>query len=157
MKNINIQTLREMIKDKDYDVQFYADYWTYLPEDEEFQQDRENESEYQSNCKDCMENLPDDVEQHDPFQIRIDEWSQVFDDSLDITVSDYNYDQECMTIECTLNSSDGTYVLCYIGLDNSSAEQKQREEKTPITDEETRLIIEAMLKDYPDELKKFSF
>ena len=145
MNNINIQTLREMIKDKDYDVQFYADYWTYLPEGEEFQHDRQNEIEYQSNIKDDMEDLPNDVEQHDPCQIRYEEWSQIFDDSLEINISDYNYDQECMTIECTLESSDGTYVLCYIGLDNSSV-VANNDDKPPMTEAEQDLIIEDIIK-----------
>ena len=156
MKNINIQTLREMIKDKDYDVQFYADYWTYLPEGEEFQTDRDNEIEIQSNLK---HDVPDHAEQHDPFEIDIDQWPQIFDDSLKIDICNYNYDQECMVIECTLESSDGTYVNCYIGLDNSSGEQRQ--EQTPMTEAENDLLIESiikkMLKDYPEDLKKFSF
>ena len=78
MKNINTQSLREIVKEQQYDVQFFADYWTYLPEDEEFQTSRENEIEYQSNCKDDINSVPDDAEQHDGFAIRLDEWPQLF-------------------------------------------------------------------------------
>ena len=141
MNNINIQTLREMIKDKDYDVQFYADYWTYLPEGEEFQTDRDNEIEIQSNLK---HDVPDHAEQHDPFEIDIDQWPQIFDDSLEIDICNYNYDQECMTIECTLESSDGTYVNCYIGLDNSSVVANNDPTNHPEAEQD--LIIEDIIK-----------
>ena len=144
MNNINIQTLREMIKDKDYDVQFYADYWTYLPEGEEFQTDRDNEIEIQSNLKDDIKDLPDNAEQHDPFEIGLDEWIQLYDDSLEIDICNYNYDQECMTIECTLESSDGTYVNCYIGLDNSSVVANNDPTNHPEAEQD--LIIEDIIK-----------
>ena len=118
MENIDIQTIREFIKNPArIDIQFYADYWTYLPEGEEFQTDRQNEIEIQSNLKDDMNDLPDHAEQHDGFEIGLDEWPQLFDDSLEITINNQYYDDDCKTLECTLESSDNTYVNCYICFD----------------------------------------
>lgn len=110
MNNIDIQTIKEFIQNPArIDIQFYADYWFY--------EYKGQDVEFQSNRKDDMDAIPDHAEQHDAFQIDIDQWPQLFDDSLNITVNNQYYDESCKTLECTLESSDGTYVNCYINID----------------------------------------
>ena len=122
MENISIQQIREYIQNPSHiDVLFYADYSLHIhPDiDDETTISGKFESEFFSNNKKHMEILCEEIWEEcrndlDPVAIDIDEWPQLFDESLEIDIDIVDYDEEDNTLELLLESSDGTYVHCYI-------------------------------------------
>ena len=114
-------TINVMEQYPDVDVLFYSDYSLHINKDidDETTISGKKETEYFSHNQSDMEALTEELYEEcrndlEPVSIDIDEWPQLYDDSLEITCDVVDYDQDSDTLECLLESSDGTYVHCYI-------------------------------------------